>query len=273
MAQFLKERGLELSHEKTRITPSEDGFDFLGQTVRRFDNGKVLLRPSRKNVKTFLTKIREAIKEQGGHSTAGELIRILNAKIKGWTMFHRHACSKRLFARVDDRIFHMLWNWCIRRHRKKSRRWIKEEYFKRFGDRDWVFTGSWRDDKGKSHPICLMNAGRVKIIRHVKIRGEANPYDLAWEGYLEERLFQRMVMTLAGRTQIGYLWKIQQGRCPNCGELLREEEPWHLHHRIRRIDGGGDGLDNLMLLHANCHRQRHSNGIGTELDCVSQEAF
>ena len=36
---FLKERGLELSNEKTKITPIEEGFDFLGQTLRKF-NGK-----------------------------------------------------------------------------------------------------------------------------------------------------------------------------------------------------------------------------------------
>ena len=59
--QFLKERGLELSHEKTRITHSEDGFDFLGQTVRRYPSGKILLRPSKKSVKAFLIKIREVL--------------------------------------------------------------------------------------------------------------------------------------------------------------------------------------------------------------------
>src|SRR5262249_41526641 len=71
VAQFLSERGLELSHEKTRITRSEDGFDFLGQTVRRFPDGKVRLKPSKKSVKTFLAGIREVIKKQGGHGTAG----------------------------------------------------------------------------------------------------------------------------------------------------------------------------------------------------------
>src|SRR5206468_12571 len=55
--QFLKERGLELSHEKTSITPIEDGFDFLGQTIRRHRCGKILIKPSRRSVKTFLTKI------------------------------------------------------------------------------------------------------------------------------------------------------------------------------------------------------------------------
>jgi len=145
--QFLKERGLELSHEKTRITHKRDGFDFLGQTVRHFQGRKLLLKPSAKSVKTFLTKIREVIREHDGMS-AGDLIRALNAKIKGWTMYHRHACSSRVFAKVDDRIYHMLWRWCRRRHCRESRKWIKDKYFKQFGNRNWVFTGSYRDGKG-----------------------------------------------------------------------------------------------------------------------------
>lgn len=104
VSQFLKERGLELSHEKTKITHRQDGFDFLGQNVRRYKNGKLLLKPSAKNVKAFLGKIREVIREQGGSGTAGDLIRSLNRKIKGWAMYHRHACSKRAFAYVDDKI-------------------------------------------------------------------------------------------------------------------------------------------------------------------------
>jgi RNA-directed DNA polymerase len=271
--QFLKERGLELSHEKTRITHSEDGFDFLGQTVRRYKDGKVLSKPSKKNVKTFLAKIREVVREQGGSCTAGELIRTLNAQIKGWTMYHRHGCSKRTFRYVDYRIFRLLWRWCRRRHPKKSCKWIKAKYFKRIGSRDWVFTGSLRDRQGKAYPICLMEATGVRIVRQVQIRGDANPYDPEWEGYFEERLFRKMQSTLAGRGQIYYLWKEQQGRCPMCGQLLEEEEAWQVHHRVRRVDGGSDGLDNLELLHANCHRQRHSHEVGTEADCVSQEAF
>ena len=270
---FLQERGLELSHEKTRITHVEDGFDFLGQTVRRFSDGKVLVKPSKKSIKTFLAGIREVIQGQGGNSTAGELIRTLNPKIKGWTMYHRHACSKRTFGYVDTRIGGMLWRWCRKRHRQKSWKWIKEKYFKRFGNRGRVFTGTIRDGQGKTHPICLMEAGRVSIQRHVKVRGEANPYDPAWERYFEGRLFQRMQATLAGRAQIAYLWKKQGGRCGGCGQLLQEEEEWQVHHRVRRVDGGEDGLDNLELLHANCHRQIHSRESGTGSDRVSREAF
>ena len=63
--------------------------------------------------------------------TAGELIRRLNQQIKGWTMYHRYAVSKRIFVRVDDRIFRKLWRWCRRRHRQKSWKWIKKKYFQR----------------------------------------------------------------------------------------------------------------------------------------------
>jgi RNA-directed DNA polymerase len=46
VAHFLSERGLELSHEKTKVTSVEDGFDFLGQTLRR-RRGRLRLQPSR----------------------------------------------------------------------------------------------------------------------------------------------------------------------------------------------------------------------------------
>jgi RNA-directed DNA polymerase len=113
----------------------------------------------------------------------------------------------------------------------------------------------------------------VAVARHVKIRGDANPYDPGWEGYFEERLLSKMRGTLTGRGRIQYLWERQKGRCPVCGQLLKEEEEGHMHHRVRRSHGGGDGLDNLELLHANCHRQRHSQGVGAEADCVSREAL
>src|SRR5262249_23115999 len=154
---FLRERGLELSHEKTRITHIEDGFDLLGQTVRRFADGKVLIKPSKRSVKAFLAKIQETIDDSSG-MTAGDLIRRLNQQIKGWTMYHRYAVSKRIFNAVDDRIFRKLWRWCRRRHPEKGGKWIRRRYFQRDGGRDWVFTGTIRDSTGMARPIRLMKA-------------------------------------------------------------------------------------------------------------------
>ena len=111
---------------------SGDGFDFLGQTVRRFACGKILIKPSKRSVKTFLAKIQETI-DNSGDMTAGDLIRRLNQQIKGWTMYHRYAVSKRTFAAVDNRIFGKLKRWCHRRHRQKSWKWIKKKYFHQDG--------------------------------------------------------------------------------------------------------------------------------------------
>src|SRR3954466_6183265 len=91
------------------------------------------------SVTTFLAKIQETIDNSGG-LTAGEMIQRLNQQIKGWTMYHRYAASKRTFTYVDHRIFQMVWHWCRRRHQKKSWKWIKTKYFPRDGHRHWIFT-------------------------------------------------------------------------------------------------------------------------------------
>jgi RNA-directed DNA polymerase len=74
---FLKERGLQLSQEKTAVTHIQDGFDFLGQHVRKYKSGVVLTTPSKKNVKAFLKKVRAMI-ERLKDSSAGHLIVKLN---------------------------------------------------------------------------------------------------------------------------------------------------------------------------------------------------
>ena len=66
--RFLQERGLELSPEKTVVTHVGEGFDFLGQTVRKrqWDGGgraKLFIKPSKKSVKALLTTVRTCIKE------------------------------------------------------------------------------------------------------------------------------------------------------------------------------------------------------------------
>ena len=152
----------------------------------------------------------------------------------------------------------MVWHWCRRRHPKKSRKWIKTNYFPPDGHRHWVFTGTLLNQKGQGGPIQLMEAAKVRIIRYVKIRSAVNPYDPEWEPYLEERMGWQLAQTLAGRGRIEYLWKEQKGRCVVCGQPLRiAEEDCQIHHRIWRTRGGQDTADNLELLHANCHRQIH----------------
>jgi RNA-directed DNA polymerase len=263
VAHFLLERGLELSHEKTSITHIDDGFDFLGQNIRRYGT-KVLLKPSRKNVRSFLTKIDAVIQHEGGHRTAGVLIERLNPKIRGWALYHRHASSARTFARVDDALFKKLWRWARRRHRKKPARWVKRKYFTRAGDERWRFHGTVRDDEGGFHTVTLTRAQDTPIRRHVKIQGAANPYDPCWELYFEERLATRMASTLTGRGTVRVLWSQQNGKCLVCGQPLTLADGWQVHHLQWRVHGGSDLPYNLVLLHPNCHRQVHSQGLVVE---------
>src|SRR6266849_2987196 len=110
--QFLRERGLSLSQEKTVITHIEDGFDFLGQNVRKY-HGKLLIKPSKKNVQAFLEKVRGIIKDNK-QATAGHLICQLNRVIRGWARYHRHVVSKETFNSIDRAIFLALWKWARR---------------------------------------------------------------------------------------------------------------------------------------------------------------
>ena len=116
---FLKERGLELSEEKTRITNINEGFDFLGFNLRKYKN-KLLIKPGKKGIKTFLDNIRETITSQRASKTE-HLIDILNPKIQGWANHNRHVVSKKIFYTVDRIIFKSLWSWAKRDTQIKKR--------------------------------------------------------------------------------------------------------------------------------------------------------
>jgi len=255
--QFLKERGLELSPEKTRVTAIEAGFDFLGQNVRKY-NGKLLIKPSKKSVKRFLAKVRKLIRANR-LASAGQVIAILNPVIRGWSQYHHHVVSKEIFASVDSAIFQALWRWAVRRHPTKANHWVKRKYFKVVGDRQWVFHGTYNDKNW-----CLSRAADVPIRRHIKVRGAANPYDPTWERYFEHRLGVKMVDDLRGRRQLIRLWREQDGLCPVCQQKITQLTGWHNHHIIWRSRGGSDKAENRVLLHPNCHQQVHQHGLFVE---------
>src|SRR5712692_4322374 len=240
--QFLTERGLELPQEKTHRTHIEDGFDFLGQHLRK-QHGKVLVKPSRANVARFLSKVRDLIKVNA-QATAGNLINQLNPLIRGWANYHRHVASKRTFVHVDNAIFLALWHWAKRRHPKKSKRWIKEKYFHAVGGKNWMFSGEVETKEGKRRAVHLFEASKVPIKRHTKIKGEANPYDPAWEIYFETRLGVKMADNLQGKRTLLYLWKEQHGLCPMCQQPITKLSGWHNHHIVQRVEGGGDEVEN-----------------------------
>lgn len=117
---FLQERGLVLSKEKTKITHITDGFNFLGFNIRKYKGDKkLLIKPAKKSITTFLQEIRRVIKENKGSSTES-LIRQLNPKLRGWAYYYRHVVAKDVFSMIDHRTYKALYNWIRRRHPHKS---------------------------------------------------------------------------------------------------------------------------------------------------------
>jgi RNA-directed DNA polymerase len=263
VAHFLRERGLELSHEKTSITRVADGFDSLGQNVRRLGT-QLLLKPSRKSEQRLLAEVDEIIRQEGGHLTAGGLTERLNPLIRGWAQYHRPVSNSRRLDRVGWVIVGKLWRWARRRHRQKSAAWVKAQSFLGRGDGRSGFRGTVTDAKGVRRTVWLARAGATPIRRHVKVRGAANPYDPSWELYFEERLTAQMASTLTGRGTARYLWFEQGGHCRVCAQPLRLAEGWHIHHLLWRSHGGTDLIENLVLLHPNCHRQVHGERLVVE---------
>lgn len=256
---FLRERGLSLSPEKTLITHIATGFDFLGQHVRKY-GGKLLITPSKESVTALLDHVRATVKANR-QAKVGNLICQLNPLLRGWAQYHRHVVSKKTFAAIDAAVFRAIWQWAKRRHPNKNARWVREKYFRTQGRRRWALTGEMAGGTGAPRTVRLFSALRVSIRRHIKVRATANPYDPAWELYFEERLGATMKQVLTGERRYGHLWDEQGGRCPVCRQPITPRTGWHLHHRVWRSKGGSDRADNQVLLHPNCHRQVHGQGL------------
>ena len=183
--QFLYARGLILSPQKTQLTHIDQGFDFLGQSVRKY-NGKLLIKPAKKSIKSLLSKVRQVVKANA-QAPAGHLIAQLNPILRGWANYHCHVISKAIFNQVAYQISDTIWRWAMRRHPRKTKRWVKQKYFRTVGTRHRVFYGELMGKGGQSRRIHLFDLSGVPIKRHTKIRNEANPYDPAWRPYFDKR--------------------------------------------------------------------------------------
>lgn len=183
---FLNARGLRLSEEKTKITHINEGFEFLGMNLRRYNGGKLIIKPAKASVKSFLEDARKTVKANKA-STTEELIHLLNSKIRGWTNYYCHVCSKKTFEYLDHILFDILWQWAKRRHTNKSSAWVRNKYFRTKEYCNWVFTTKVKPAEGKPYMLDLINPAKVKIKRHIMIRPEATPYDPQFKDYFIKR--------------------------------------------------------------------------------------
>ena len=185
--QFLAERGLQISEEKTRITHINEGFDFLGQNTRKY-GGKLLTTPSKRSLLNLTEKLRATVKNNWGQS-AINLIKVINPIIRGWCNYHRFVVSRKVFEKIDNYAYQILWKWATRQHPNKGRRWIAEKYFLQDKDRKWTFTAKTKQGKVKQQYL----ASSTRIRRHILINGKANPYDEEWRSYFAKRAQRKSI--------------------------------------------------------------------------------
>ena len=257
--QFLAVRGLQLSLEKTRVVHIDEGFDFLGWNFRKYE-GKLLIKPSKKNVKAFYRKVKDVI-STNKTAKQEDLIQRLNPILRGWAMYHQPVVAKKAFSRMDNSVFHALWRWAKRRHPNKSLEWVRRGYFQPHEGRSWVFATTAMRTDGTKAIAPLYSIASTAIERHRKVSGEYNPFDPSMEEMGEKLRMVRMLKKLKYRKQIVSLFQSQKGLCPLCNQPITKESGWHDHHVIHRSQGGGDTLDNRVLLHPVCHQQLHSRGL------------
>lgn len=184
IAGFLEERGLSLSEEKTLITHIDDGFDFLGFNVRKY-NGKLLIKPSRKGQKKLTEKLHEVVFSNKA-AAQNKLIVKLNPILTGWGNYYSHVVSKKIFSKMDHILVQQLRRWAFRRHHNKSRDWCMKRYFKTDGDRHWCFKCQ-AVESGRKKIFTLKLLSDISIVRHIKVKKDANPFDPAWDDYFELR--------------------------------------------------------------------------------------
>jgi RNA-directed DNA polymerase len=181
--RFLKERGLELSKEKTVITHIRNGFTFLGQTFCK-QGGVLHIVPAKKGVLALRDKIGEHLRRSLSVPIEA-VIKKLNDMLRGWALYHHHVVASQTFSRVDAYVYGQLWRFVRRRHQGKSRKWLYRKYWSATGT-PWVFSVRSKY-KTKTFLLSVLRLGSIRIQRHIKVRSDANPYRPEDAEYFRQR--------------------------------------------------------------------------------------
>jgi RNA-directed DNA polymerase len=266
LAVWLAPRGLSFNEDKTGVARLEEGFEFLWMNIRRYRNGKLLIKPSKAAVARFRKRLTAEIRSLRGANAAAVVAR-LNPIIRGWAAYYRSVVSKRTFVHLDTHMWKLVMSWAKRRHPNKSGRWVVDRYFGAFHktrqDR-WIFGDR---DSG----AFLAKFAWTQIVRHQVVKAGASPNDPALVEYWAQRRRRRTPPLDRSRLR---LLQAQHGRCPLCRELLlhADHEPqtpqeWETWVKVTRkairkqaitADAGHGTSDKhaaIRLIHAHCARR------------------
>ncbi|KAB8321246.1 group II intron reverse transcriptase/maturase [Tolypothrix campylonemoides VB511288] len=282
ISEWLEGMGLELKPSKTKIAHTlnqygqeKPGFDFLGFNIRQFLAGKyqsgktsrsnkllgfkTIITPSQEKIKIHYDEVSKIIQ---AHKSAPQaaLIRHLNPVIKGWANFYSSVVSTDAYRKLDNLIFLKLEAWAKRRHPSKSAKWVFKRYWRTIKGDNWAFA-----TKGEN-PLQLIDHNSTPIVRYVKVKGEASPFDGNLV-YWSTRMGNHPEMP----KRVTTLLKRQKGKCPYCKLHFRQDDVMEIDHRIPKSRGGKDSYENWQLLHRHCHdiKTTLDGSAGTKSGCKS----
>ncbi len=190
--------------------------------------------------------------------TQEDVIGKLNPLLRGFANYYRGAVSKETFSSTHHRVVMSLYRWAIRRHPKKSKRWVKNKYFHYFKGDHWTFMCKGADRKGRETTFILNDISKTPIERHIKVKGESSPDDSTLREYWQKRHEKHGKKYWAKGSKYEQVAKQQSWKCTVCGDALFNGEEIETHHIVPVKDGGDDSTDNLVHLHKVCHKQIHS---------------
>ena len=217
---FLANRGMEISEEKTRITCATEGFDFLGWNFHVQKNGKFRCVPSKENYQAFKKKVKHIVNSSnyGAEVKAEKLAPV----VRGWRQYHKYCKmdgSRNSLHFIEHRA------WKVFNKQTSLNRHITTELIK------------------KAFPSVPYSE-----FRFVMVKGDKSPFDgdITYWSKRNSKLYD------------GYTAKIlkrQNHTCGKCGLNLMPGEKVHLHH----IDNNHNNWkrSNLMAVHQSCHNYIH----------------
>ena len=266
LMEWLAERGLALSEEKTRIVHLTEGFDFLGFNIRHYPapqtsrtGWKLLIKPSKESVQAVQKKLKEIWMKGKGANVQAVLTK-LNPIIRGWANYFRTVVASETFHKLDSWMFYRADRYAKWQHPKKPKHWRQQKYWGRLNlDRPdrWVF-----GDKATGG--YLLKFGWFPRERQTLVKGTASPDDPQLKGYWEQRQAAKAKDLTFSKQKLA---KRQKGRCLECGESLFNDEELQIHHRLAKSLGGTDVYSNLALVHLLCHQHLHAVTERSMRDC------
>jgi len=169
VADVLAPLGLRLSLEKTRVVHMDEGFDFLGQNIRRqrkrgTSKYYVYTKPAKKAIQAIKDKVKAKTYRSTRNQELDELLTSINQTLVGWATYFRHGVSKAVFNAVDSHAWGRLMRWIRRKYAGKNLLGMNE-LRRRFCDKGWRFA-----HKG----VVFTGASSVAITRY-RYRGSRIP--------------------------------------------------------------------------------------------------